>query len=381
MAARVVVHVIDALNVGGAQELVLLLARQAPFGQKTVVCVLQPDLAMRDRFAAVGAEVAALGRKRPSILSPGRFLAYFLGGVRDVVRLCRRLGADVVHCHLGDAEIVGILAGRLAGVRKTLVTVHNPILFHERRAGDPRNLLHRISLAVLYRLAFRVVAVSRQTEQVLARDLGLAPLRLARVANGVDVARYASMASSETARRDCGAGPDDFLILNIGRLEDQKRQDILLAALAEVSLRLPRARLCIAGEGGRKDELARLARELGIADRVRFLGARDDIPELLGAADMVAVASVWEGTSLSLMESMAAAKPIAATDIPGNRELLDPGQALLVPPDDVRAMAGAVDALAADPDMARALGQAAREKARRLFDIRVVAASYQAMWA
>ncbi|NDY56363.1 glycosyltransferase [Desulfovibrio sulfodismutans] len=381
MTARVVLHVIDALNVGGAQELVLLLARQAPPGQKTVVCVLQPDLAMRERFLAAGAEVAALGRKRPSIFSPGRFLAYFLCGVRDVVRLSRRLKADVVQCHLGDAEIVGIVAGRLAGVRKTLVTVHNPILYHERPAGDPRNLLHRVSLAVLYRLAWRVVAVSRQTEHVLRRELGLAPPRLACVVNGVDVARFEAMVPSAAARRECGAGPDDFLILNIGRLEDQKRQDILLAALAEMAESQPRVRLCLAGAGSREDDLARMARELGVADRVRFLGARSDIPELLGAADMVAVASVWEGTSLSLMESMAAAKPIVATDIPGNRELLDPGQALLVPAGDVRAMARAIVALIADPAMARALGKAARDKARRFFDIRNVAAAYQAMWA
>ncbi|MDQ7830680.1 MAG: glycosyltransferase [Desulfovibrionaceae bacterium] len=380
MAARVVLHVIDALNVGGAQELVLLLARHAPPGQRTVVCVLQPDLAMRERLAAAGAEVTALNRARPSILSPLRFLAYFLCGVRDVARLCRRLGAGAVHCHLGDAEIIGILAGRLAGVRTTLVTVHNPILFQKRRTGDPRNFLHRASLTILYRLAWRVVAVSRQTERVLQRELGLTPPRLVCIRNGVDVARLEAAVRSEALRRDCGAGPDDFLIINIGRLEDQKRQDVLLAAMAILSRECPRARLCIAGTGSLEHALARQAKELGVADRVRLLGERSDIPELLGAADMVAVASVWEGTSLSLMESMAAARPIVATDIPGNRELLDPGQALLVPAGDVRAMARAMAELAADPAMGRTLGQAAREKARRVFDIRIVAAAYQALW-
>jgi glycosyltransferase involved in cell wall biosynthesis len=380
MAARVVLHVVDALNVGGAQELILLLAGLAPPGQRTVVCVLQPDLAMADRFAAAGAEVAALGRARPSILSPIRFAGYFLGGVRDVARLVRRIRADVVHCHLGDAEIAGILAGRLAGVARTLVTVHNPILYHARPGPDPRNLLHVASLAVLYRLARRVVAVSRQTEAALRRDLGLSPPRLTCVVNGVDVTRFGSLPRTDEARRACGAGPDDFLILNIGRLESQKRQNVLIEALALLARDLPRARLAVAGTGGLGQGLERMARTLGVAERVRFLGARDDIPALLGAADMVAVASVWEGTSLSLMESMAAARPIAATDIPGNRELLGPDEARLVPADDAPAMARAMAEIAADPAMAARLGQAARDKALRLFDIKTTARAYQALW-
>jgi len=381
MAARVVLHVVDALNVGGAQELILLLARQAPPGQRTVVCVLQPDLAMADRFAAAGAEVAALGRPRPSILSPVRFMRYFLGGVRDVMRLVRRHGADVVHCHLGDAEIVGILAGRLAGVARTMVTVHNPILYHARPGRDLRNLLHVFSLAALYRLARRAVAVSRQTEAVLRRDLRLAPPRLTCILNGVDVVRMEAAARSEALRRECGAGPQDFLILNIGRLESQKRQHILIEALARLKEKLPRVRLGVAGTGSLEQELRQKAASLGVGGQVRFLSSRNDIPELLAAADMVAVASVWEGTSLSLMESMAAARPIAATDIPGNREVLGPGEALLVPADDAPAMAQAIAALAADPALAAKLGQAARDKARRLFDIRLTAQAYQALWA
>lgn len=381
MVARAVLHVIDALNVGGAQELLLQLTRQAPCGQRVTICVLQPDLAMEERFAAAGAEVVGLGRKRASILSPRHFVGYLFGCLRDMLRLCRRLNIEVVHCHLADAELIGILAARLAGIRRVLVTVHNPILFHERPAGDPRNLLHRIALAALFRLAYRVVAVSRQTEDVLRQALGLAPPRLRRLPNGVDVVRYEALVPSAALRRECGAGPDDFLILNIGRLERQKRQDILLAALAQALVSQPRLRLCLAGTGSLAGALAGQARELGVAHKVRFLGARDDVPELLGSADMVAVASTWEGTSLSLMESMAAGKPIVATDIPGNRELVDAGQALLVPPGDALAMAQAFGRLAADAALRQSLGQVARDKARQCFDIRAVVNAYQAMWA
>lgn len=380
MAARVVLHVVDALNVGGAQELILLLSRQTPPGHRSVVCVLQPDLAMKRRFEEAGAEVAALERPRASILSPSGFARYFLGGVRDVMRLIRRHAPDVVHCHLGDAEIVGIVAGRLAGVKKTMVTVHNPILYHARPGPDPRNIMHLASLSVLYRLARRVVAVSRQTEAALGRTLGLAPPRLICIPNGVDVERIAATPRSQALRTDCGAGPDDFLILNIGRLEDQKRQAVLIQAVAILAGTLPGARLCVAGTGSLETALRQKAGELGVTDQVRFLGARDDIPELLAAADAVAVSSYWEGTSLSLMESMAAARPIVATDIPGNRELLDHGQALFVPSGDARAMARALGLAAADPAMAQKMGHAARNKARRHFDIHITAKAYQALW-
>lgn len=381
MVAAAVLHVIDALNIGGAQELLLLLTLQAPPEQTVTICALQPDLAMQERFTAAGAVVVALNRQRPTILSPLRFLRYLFGSVNDVVRLCRRLKTSVVHCHLADAELIGILAGRLAGVRTVLVTVHNPILFPMRPAGDPRNLLHRIALAVLFRLAGRIVAVSRQTEAVLRQTLGLTAPRLVCVPNGVAVTRFADVVPSQVLRRECGAGPDDFLILNIGRLESQKRQDILLKALALVTQSQPRLRLCLAGTGSLARTLSDQARALGLADTVTFLGARNDIAALLGAADMVAVASSWEGTSLSLMESMAAGKPIVATDIPGNRELLDCGQALFVPSGDAPAMARAMTRLADDAALARSLGQAAREKALAQYDIRATAKTYQALWA
>ena len=381
MVARAVLHVIDALNVGGAQELLLLLALQAPPEQVFTICALQSDLAMQERFTAAGVAVVALNRKRPTILSPLRFLRYLLGNVCDVVRLCRRLGTSVVHCHLADAELIGTLAGRLARVRTVLVTVHNPILFHARSAGDLRNLLHRISLAVLFRLADRVVAVSRQTEAVLRQTLGLTAPRLVCIPNGVDVTRFVGLVPDQALRRECGAGPNDFLILNIGRLESQKQQDILLKALALVSQSQPRLRLCLAGTGSLARALSDQARALGLADTVTFLGARNDIAALLGAADMVAVASSWEGTSLSLMESMAAGKPIVATDIPGNRELLGCGQALFVPSGDAPAMARAMTRLADDAALARSLGQAAQSKALAQYDIRATAKTNQALWA
>ena len=381
MVTRSVLHVIDALNIGGAQELLLQLTLQAPPEQTVTICTLQTDLAMQERFTAAGAAVVSLNRNRPTILSPLRFLRYMFGSVYDVVRLCRRLKTSVVHCHLADAELIGILAGRLAGVRAVLVTVHNPILFHARAAGDPRNLLHRISLAVLFRLADRVVAVSHQTEVVLHQTLGLTPPRLVCVQNGVAVTRFEGLVPSQTLRRECGAGPDDFLILNIGRLESQKRQDILLQAMALVSQSRPRLRLCLAGTGSLARALSDQARELGLADTVTFLGPRDDIASLLGAADMVAVASSWEGTSLSLMESMAAGKPIVATDIPGNRELLGCGRSLLVPAGDAPAMAQAITKLADDATLARSLGQAARSKAFAQYDIRAIAKTYQELWA
>ena len=171
-------------------------------------------------------------------------------------------------------------------------------------------------------------------------------------------------------------------MLNVGRLVPVKGQIHLVTAMAGLSDAPRRFVLLLAGEGPCREELARSIAAHGLGERVRLLGDRDDVPQLYAAADIVAFASLSEGTSLAVIEAMAAAKPIVATAVGGNCELLEHGEsALLVPAADPASLAEALTSLAQDAQLANRLGLAARTKAVAGYAIERVVESYAAVWA
>jgi glycosyltransferase involved in cell wall biosynthesis len=215
-------------------------------------------------------------------------------------------------------------------------------------------------------------AVSDAVAEFAQSRLGVTAPRV--VPNGVDLARFATLPDRAAARAALGLG-DGPLVGALGRLDRQKGFDVLLPALVE----LEGVSLALAGAGPEREALEAQARTLGIADRVRFLGLLDDVRPLLAACDVFCMPSRWEGFGLALAEAMACGLPCVASRIDSLPEVLgDAG--VLVPVEDPRALAQAVDALLADPDGARALGEAARARAQR-YAVESMVAGYAAIYA
>lgn len=378
---RPVLHVIDGFDCGGAQELLVLLGRTVPRDPyPTAVAVIQPATGMIDRLRATGVRVHCLDRPRPSILNPVKFIAYVLGVVRDIRRICRAENTAVVHCHLSDAEFLGTVAARLARVERVLLTVHTPFLLPTRRSLDPRNALRAFLTRRIFNLADRVIAVSAETGRIL-EGLGVDPGRIRVVENGIDV-RACGRPSPPGLRAELGLAPGRRVLVTVARLTLQKGHANLIEALPGLVLRHPDIALLLLGEGELRQSLAAQAEYLGVSRHVAFLGVRSDVPDVLALADIFVLPSLWEGTSLALLEAMARGLPIVATDIDGNRPLLaHERDCLLVPAGDPAALEAAVGRLLEDPDLARRLGETARSEALDRFDIHVMLKAYEALWA
>lgn len=380
MSKRTLLFLIDALNIGGAQELLVLLTRHAAPRFRVVVCSLQEDRTIVARLEAAGAEVHVLGRSRPSLTQPGRFLTYVFGGLRDILRLCARNRPSVIHCHLADAVLLGTLASFLYSRVRVVITKHTPVVLPERSRLDPRQAMRWAGLWIAYHRAAAVAAVSAQTRERLIRCFHLSPKRVVTIANGVPIPPLGT-ARPDGPRAALGLSPETLAILNVGRLVPVKGQLDLIEAMAALAGSHPHLRLLIAGEGPCRQELTARIAALGLGDRVRLLGNRHDIQELWALADLAVVSSLSEGTSLALIEAMAAGKPIVATAVGGNLDLLADGQnALLVPAGDAPALAAALARLCDTPTLAARLGAAARAKAQAEFSIDQVVAAYTALW-
>jgi glycosyltransferase involved in cell wall biosynthesis len=227
--------------------------------------------------------------------------------------------------------------------------------------------------AILARLATveRLVCISPQIAQE-ARAAGMSEERLVAIPNGIDRQRF------EGARPATLPGPDGAEhVLVVGALRREKRLPELVRAFAGIAQARPRAHLVIAGEGPEHSAIRAVAREVGLEQRVHLLGTRKDVPQLLAAARIFVLPSASEGLSNALLEALAAGTPIVATDIEGNRAVVEhEKEALLVPSGDADALGRAIVRLLEDRDLAARLARAGHATVGR-YDMDSIASQYE----
>ncbi len=282
-----------------------------------------------------------------------------------LVLLCIRERFDLVATHTSKGGFLGRLAAWLARVP---CIIHHAHGFSFNKVLSPA--VHRFFVA-LERLAARagdyIISVNDEHRR-MAIDLGVtSPGRIATVHNGIDLEPFRDAGRPET-RRELGFTGADLVIGTTGRFAPQKGFIYLLRAMPSLLEAVPAARLVMVGDGPLLEEMREEARKSGIESRVHFLGFRRDVPKLMAAFDLYALPSLWEGLSISLIEALAAGKPIVATDIDGNREVVDHAETgLLVPPADVPALAAALRTLLTDHALAAHLAKNARAAAETRF--------------
>ena len=309
-----------ATSTGGVGTHVSSLAERLPMlgVEVTVVCPAETELRFGFRAAGsafVPVEIATAPRPREDVTAVRALRAVFTG-------------VDVVHAHgLRAAALAGLALGRRRRGRKPYVaTWHNAIL-----AGGARQRV----LAMLERLAARRADVTLGASSDLverARQLGSPDARLAPVAAP---AMPPPLRDRHEVRAELGAA-DRPLVLAVGRLAPQKDYDTLLDAVADWGRRQPQPLVVVAGSGPEHDRLQRVIDGRALA--VRLLGHRDDVPDLLAAADLYVLTSTWEARALVVQEAMRAGVPVVATAVGGVPELVGRAAAL-VPPGDAEAVA------------------------------------------
>jgi glycosyltransferase involved in cell wall biosynthesis len=355
-------HCIWDTTACGAQEVLrLLLSELDPDRFESTVFTFQWG-AVADQIVEQGVEVVALPPRVPK-LDPSL-----------VWRLRRRLrlgGYDVLHTHLFGAFLHGALALRGLDGLASVITLH---------ADREDNRWQRLAYGHLLERADRVVACSREVAKVMGRRYpGPWKGRLRTIPNGIDVARFD--VSRSRARRELGLEENTRVVVTIGRLSEQKGHSVLLHALSRLLARHPETTLLIVGEGPLRPRLERLAEELRLAERVRFLGVRSDVPRVLAASDVFALSSLWEGLPMVMLEAMAARVPCVATSVGGIPEAMrNRDEGLLVPPNDAEALAAALTECLENDDMAGRLAKRARARVERDFSARRMAGEYASLY-
>lgn len=279
----------------------------------------------------------------------------------------RRARLDAIYAVQHTFGALAARVGRALGV-PVVVKLAGGGLHGDARAAlaSPR----RACLLADLRRTARVVAVT-EAIAVEARDLlGVAPERVTRIPNGVDLEAFTPLTPPAPV------APAERIVF-LGRLRREKRVDVLLQAFAAVARERSAATLLLVGDGPERAALEAQAARLGLAERVRFLGHIAEPLAVLRGATALALPSDSEGLSNALLEGMACALPIVATRIGGTDELVrDEVEGLLVTPGDAAGLAASLSRLLSEPDLARRLGDAGRRRVEQSFDLEVVASRY-----
>jgi sugar transferase (PEP-CTERM/EpsH1 system associated) len=267
-----------------------------------------------------------------------------------------------------------------ARVARVPLVVHGE---HGREAADPdgrNNRRNRIRRA-LAPLVSHFVCVSDDLRRWLVEDVRVPPAKVTTIHNGVNIARFGQAGQLES-RVKLALPAHAFIVGTVGRLDPVKDQAGLIRAFATARAAHPEALLVIAGDGPCRSDLQQLAAALGLTDRVRLLGSRDDIPTVMSALDIFALPSLGEGISNTVLEAMASGLPVIATRAGGNPELVEDGvTGVLVPRQDLGALAAAIAGYVDDPGLRQRHGHAARQRATAQFGLERMVQSYSDLYA
>ena len=335
----------------------------------------------RDRFRV---EVLALGKPSGSdierMLENSHIPIYYLGkgagfDARTYSRFDRFLRQQrppVIHTHVHVLRYT--LPSMLCRSAPAMLhTVHN---LAEHEVEWRAQWLQKLA----FLSGITPVACAREVARSLERRYGIRDALV--IPNCIPVRQYrTSLSAREAWREREGISRNERVLLSVARFAPQKNHELLIRAFAIVAATHKDARLVLAGRGELQEQTERFTATLGIRDRVKFLGLRTDVPDVMAAADIFVLSSDFEGNPLAVMEAMAAGLPVVSTAVGGVPELIEDGkQGLLVKAGDVEALADRLASLLANDAERLRMGQAAACRAQRDFDIGIMAARYSALY-
>jgi glycosyltransferase involved in cell wall biosynthesis len=383
-----IVYFVNSLNSGGAERQVChaavgqkerghdvrVLVRQALVGDDAHYLPLLAEKGIR--AGRIGARrdpafAAAWRRSGPSAVVFDRLPPELREAAADLCGELLARPADVLHCHVDDANVPGAVAGCLAGTPGVVLSFRN---------GNPTNFpgLFRPWMRPWYRavLGRRGICLSANSE-IGARDyehwLGLPPGSVPVVRNGFVPPALPAPSDAARWRRQQGIPPDAPVVAGVFRLEAEKRPLYFLECVDRLRRVVPGLRVLLAGVGSLEEQVCARVVALGLGGVVTPLGRRDDVPAILCAADVLLLVSDWEGTPNVVLEAQHCGCVPVATDAGGTREALEHGRTgLLVGRDDLDGAVRAVAGLLADADLRRRLAAAGPDFVRRRFSPRAL---------
>jgi glycosyltransferase involved in cell wall biosynthesis len=283
--------------------------------------------------------------------------------IYEVVKIARRTEADILHLHGYRACTFGRIAGALLGI---------PAILHEHVVLPSVPVYQKAADWLLAPLSDRTVVNCEAVATFCVEQRSMDPEEVDVIFNGIplDEFRNVSQDAAERAAEEIGIDPEVPIVGTVARLDEQKGVTYLIKAIPSIKAEVPNVKVLVVGHGTLRNDLEEEARHLGVSDSVIFTGERRDVPRLYKLMDVKVISSLYEGTTLTVFEAMAAGTPLVATTVDGVREVLEhESTGLLFPPKDATSLADAVTSLLVNSDKAQRLARRAKQAVEE-YDVR-----------
>lgn len=347
---------------GGAERMITTLSSTLNRDQHRVIVGLSRPGWLQDECRRLNVETRVISLEGP----------FHIQWLKTCFELIRSEKVALVHAHEFSAIVYGWIVTRLAGV-PFVGTIHGKNYFWEK-------LRRRLAYRIISRSG-RLVAVSEDLKRFVMSAIGLPEARIQVIYNGIESNFPVSDGNVDRCRAELNLKPGDPVIGAIGSLYPVKGHQYLLDAMPALIRQHPNVTLLLIGSGDLEVPLKEQAKRLRIEQQVRFLGLRGDIPRLLAVMDVFVLPSLSEGHSLALMEAMLAGRPVVASRVGGNAELVLEGETgILVPSKDPYALTEALHQLLDNRTMREAFGHQATRRVQQQFSARLMTDGYKRLY-
>lgn len=385
-----VMQIILNLDIGGAQEVVHTLVKYLASGCTPVVCTFR-DGPLRHDIERLGIPVEILPQRKHSIVALPLFIGDMVRIWKALAALVRKYDLDVIQTHLlTSLDYLVLVLRYTTPLRAVYWTFHSfnfeidgSQLTRHRWLLGTKKAAHRLLYRWAARLVSGYIAISDQVGQALIDVIGPIGHKVEIIPNGVDIDRYGSQLADpkQAVRAELGLNAGARLIVMVGTLKEVKGHRFMIEAMSTLAAQYPDLHLLLVGDGELRAGLEALVSQSALDDRIHFLGSRSDVADLLAASDLFVLPSLWEGLSMALLEAMATGLPIVASEVSGTVQAIVPGQhGLLIPPGETQAIVAAVRQMLSDPDRARAMGEAAKQRVQAEFSAQKQADEHLALY-
>ena len=359
---KTILYLSTSSGPGGAERVISnLSASLDPARYRAILCLFRPGW--------IQAHTEGRGVRTYVIPTQGMFDWRW---VLRFKRLVKKEHVDLIHAHEFDANVQGTFAAALSGV-PLVATVHGKNYFWEK-------LRRRLAYQWVTRNA-TMVAVSENLKQFIVEKVGVDSGQVKVVYNGVDALPQCGTADIDQCRKELDLPTGDRIVGVVGNLYPVKGHQYLISAIPTVLEKCPNTTFVFAGRGQLEAELKEQVQQLDIDGKVRFLGLRQDISRILAMLDVFVLPSLSEGLSMAILEAMVAGRPVIATNVGGNPELVEDGESgYLVPSQDSQALADRVISLLTNRERALQFGKIGQLRAQGQFSLQTMVQEYQLLY-
>jgi sugar transferase (PEP-CTERM/EpsH1 system associated) len=359
-----VAHVVLSLEIGGMETVIANMARNIDrdLYRLLIICVVT--------IGPIGYELRNKGIKVIELPQMPRIISFLYPKALIDILMAEKV--DILHCHSG-CWYKAAIAGRLARAKGIIYTEHG------RHVPDSKVTI--ILDKIISKITDYVVPVSEDLSKYLKKVVKIEPRKIHEINNGIDTDYFSPREKGKRLLKELCIPDNTLIIGNIARLAPVKDHITLINAFALTEKHCHDMRLLIIGDGSERANLEKLINELNLSDKIALLGFRRDIKEILSLFDLFVLSSISEGTSITILEAMASGKPVIATDVGANSDIITESvSGFLVPAKNAKVMAEKIAFFYKNRSFGKGIGQKGRENVIRNFSVQEMTRKYEKLY-